>query len=544
MAQIAYLLLCHGDPAAVIAQARTLATGGDHVVIHYDRRAPHRAFRQIRANLAGERAVHFVPRRHRCGWGEWSLVAATLALLRAGLQAVPGATHFYLVSADCAPIKSRAYIHAALDAQPRDYIGGEDFQTTDWIKTGWKDERLIYRHWFNERRRRRAFYAMAALQARWGLARRLPAGLPIKIGPQWWCLRRDTVTALLAFLVQRPDLVRFFRWTWIPDEVFLQSVVAHLVPPEQRSGHAPTLAMFSDYGMPVTFHDDHETLLIGQPAFFARKISAHARALRERLPALYRSDSLEIPQTDAAAQVYRFLTQQGRTGTRYASRFWEAGSVIGEHRTLCLILCKKREIGTALARAMGDLPGMAAVGYLFSDPACVLPDLGGIEASLPQRHRHRRVVMRLLFDVTGARTLVACVDPEDIEILRDLDGDPATVRMLEIDCAIDEDWLRGHLARAGLARRDTPDHTKAELLSTMRNKIARDARMIRMAGFRALTRVRQGDPLPARIAALAQFAGVPDETVTAHLAPGALFADAPAGGAGAAASTAAEGEPR
>ncbi|PYE83815.1 hypothetical protein [Pseudoroseicyclus aestuarii] len=40
MGRIAFLLLCHKDPATVIAQARALAAGGDGVVLHLDGRAP------------------------------------------------------------------------------------------------------------------------------------------------------------------------------------------------------------------------------------------------------------------------------------------------------------------------------------------------------------------------------------------------------------------------------------------------------------------------------------------------------------------------
>ena len=47
--------------------------------------------------------------------------------------------------------------------------------------------------------------------------------------------------------------------------------------------------MFSDYGMPATFYNDHYEFLIGQDSLFARKIRAGATALRQRLGALYNS---------------------------------------------------------------------------------------------------------------------------------------------------------------------------------------------------------------------------------------------------------------
>ena len=45
--------------------------------------------------------------------------------------------------------------------------------------------------------------------------------------------------------------------------------------------------MFTDYGMPVTFYNDHYDLLLSQDYLFARKISPDAMQLKERLGELY-----------------------------------------------------------------------------------------------------------------------------------------------------------------------------------------------------------------------------------------------------------------
>jgi hypothetical protein len=77
--------------------------------------------------------------------------------------------------------------------------------------------------------------------------------------------------------------MRFFRTTWIPDETFFQTLVRHLCPTEIRS-RTLTFLMFTDYGMPVTFYNDHyDLLLISQDYLFARKISPEARVLEEKL---------------------------------------------------------------------------------------------------------------------------------------------------------------------------------------------------------------------------------------------------------------------
>ncbi|RKH86979.1 glycosyl transferase, partial [Corallococcus praedator] len=184
MAQIAFILLCHKDPDAIIEQAGQLTAAGDFMAIHFDARAPEAAHARIRAALASNPNVTFARRRVRCGWGEWSLVEATLLAVEAAAEAFPRATHFYMLSGDCMAIKSAAYAHRLLDAEDADWIESFDFFDSDWIKTGMKEDRLLDRRWFNERAHKRLFYWSVQLQRRLGLARRVPADIQVMIGSQ------------------------------------------------------------------------------------------------------------------------------------------------------------------------------------------------------------------------------------------------------------------------------------------------------------------------------------------------------------------------
>ena len=197
MAKIAFILLCHKDPKSIVAQAERLTAMGDCISIHFDASARADHFELIRAALKDNPNVAFATRRIRCGWGEWSLVQATLHAVQAAVDKFPRATHFYMLSGDCMAIKSADYAHAFLDAEDVDYIESFDFFESDWIKTGMKGDRLHYRHFFNERRRKLLFYASVNLQRKLGLRREIPQDLQIMIGSQWWCLRRRTIEWIL-----------------------------------------------------------------------------------------------------------------------------------------------------------------------------------------------------------------------------------------------------------------------------------------------------------------------------------------------------------
>ena len=197
MAQIAYILLCHRDVPSIVAQAERLTALGDCMAIHFDARAPKAAYAELRAALEDNPRVVFPAKRVKCGWGEWSLVAATLSAVRAAADAFPRATHFYMLSGDCMPIKTAEYVRGFLDERDCDFIESHDYFESDWIKTGFKEERLIYRHFFNERSQAKRFYASFNLQKRLGLTRKVPADIEMMIGSQWWCLRRRTIEAIL-----------------------------------------------------------------------------------------------------------------------------------------------------------------------------------------------------------------------------------------------------------------------------------------------------------------------------------------------------------
>src|SRR5690606_37922653 len=112
--------------------------------------------------------------------------------------------------------------------------------------------------------------------------------------------------------------------------------------------------------------------------------------------------------------------------------------------------------------------GLPAVDYLFNEEATALPDLGGIQSSIEKRMRHRRALVRMLFEHWGTDRLVLCVDPGSIELIQDFRHDRSRLRLLEIDCDFTDDYLFRHARRVGLAGPNTPGVAMDHLLTTIR----------------------------------------------------------------------------
>jgi hypothetical protein len=525
MAKIAFILLCHKDPDAIIKQANMLTAAGDYMSIHFDARAKPEHFNQIRESLADNPNVTFAKKRINCGWGEWSLVQATLHAVEAAVNQFPRATHFYMLSGDCAAIKSARYAHDFLDANDVDFIESFDYFDSDWIKTGMKEERLIYRHFFNERTQTWRFYTSYNLQKRFGLTRRIPEDIQVQIGSQWWCLRRRTIEWIIDFTRKRRDVMRFFRTTWIPDETFFQTLVRHLVPEQEIETRTLTFLMFTDYGMPVTFYNDHYDLLISQDFLFARKISPEATELKARLGALYANDEAEFKISNEGRSLFKFLTGRGRIGRRFATRFWETESTLGRNRELMIVVCKKWHVAKRLPDKIRQLTNIPTVEYLFNEESTPLPDLGGIQATLGKRTRHRRALMRMLFDYYDTDRLIVCMDPGNLDLLQDFCGDRSVTKLLEIQTQFSDDYLIGHAMRVGLAGEQTPDETLERLLPTIRADMVFESDLIRDSDFENHHVIREGEDSTLHANAIAPFLDVPHDKALEIAQTEHLFAD-------------------
>ena len=511
MAKIAFILLCHKNPEAIVQQAQQLTAVGDYISIHFDASASKDDYQVIREALADNPNVTFAKKRIKCGWGEWSLVQATLYAIESAVDAFPRATHFYMVSGDCMAIKSAKYAKEFLDGRDVDYIESFDFFESDWIKTGMKEERLIYRHWFNERVHKRLFYWSFWFQRWAGLKRAIPDDIQVQIGSQWWCLRRRTIEWILDFTRQRKDVMKFFSTTWIPDETFFQTLVRHLIPAKEIDTRTLTFLMFTDYGMPVTFYNDHFDMLLAQDSLFARKISPEAVDLKKRLGRLYASDQDDFKISNEGRNLFKFLSGRGREGRRFAPRFWEAEASLGRERELLIVACKKWHVAKRLIDAINQNANIPTVAYLFNEEATPLPDLGGIQATLGKRHRHRRAMMRMLFDYHQTDKMVICMDTANLDLMQDFASDRATTKILEIQCEFSDEYLIGHSSRVGLMGHQTPPDTVARLLPTVRNDFAHESDRIRDGGFEHYYRIRELVPPEDNAAAIASFLSVSDD---------------------------------
>lgn len=172
----------------------------------------------MRAAVEDVADVRWLP-RVRTYYGGFSLVQAVLVGLRELRQAGPLPDYTILLSGQDYPLKAPAGI---IDFLARG--GGKSFlhhfalPSDDWREENGGLDRIQY--WHFERLAYRTRQLRVPL-----VKRRFPHGFQPYGGAAWAALTAECVRYIVEFAEQNDSLVRFFKHVFIPDELFLQTVV-------------------------------------------------------------------------------------------------------------------------------------------------------------------------------------------------------------------------------------------------------------------------------------------------------------------------------
>lgn len=273
---IGFVMLCHTALERAAEVARHWANNDCPVVIHVDRRVPRRKYDRLVKSLIDLPNIRYSG-RYACEWGTWGIVAATQEASGIMLKDFPEVHHVYLASGSCLPLRPAKELISYLKERPRtDFIESVTTEDVGWTIGGLDVERFTLRFPFSWRKQRRLFDGYVRLQRRLGFRRRIPKGIVPHLGSQWWCLTRQTLSAILEN-PEREEIDAYFRRVWIPDESYFQTMVRQVS--SNVESRSLTLSKFDFQGKPHIFYDDHLQLLRRSDCFVARKIWPHAERL-------------------------------------------------------------------------------------------------------------------------------------------------------------------------------------------------------------------------------------------------------------------------
>jgi hypothetical protein len=104
-------------------------------------------------------------------------------------------------------------------------------------------------------------------------------------GSQWWAFNHETLDMILNYVDENPLFLNFHRYTYIPDEIFFQTIIKILADKNSALKILPSLTYVNweklDYDFPAVFgiNDlDELTKAKKNGKLFARKFEAHIDA--------------------------------------------------------------------------------------------------------------------------------------------------------------------------------------------------------------------------------------------------------------------------
>ena len=268
----AYIISAYKRPDLLFRLVEGL--GGVPAAIHVDRKSP--IGPEVERRAASYTNVTLLP-RHVCHWGLFGHVEASIEGLKWFAEGT--ATHAVLLTGQCYPIKPNAVIEAMIAGLgTRSVIETSALPKPEWMRFDDGGYKRIDRFYVKVPGR-----PMPKAVRLW--SRRMPFDLQPYGGSSYWCLSRLAADYVLDYIESHKAITRFFRTTYIPDELFFQTILSN----SKLSGSLESrLIHYTDWSKggtgPAILTSDMLPPVLASDAWFARKF-----------------DSVEVPdQIDAA----------------------------------------------------------------------------------------------------------------------------------------------------------------------------------------------------------------------------------------------------
>lgn len=271
--KIAYLLLAHNKPSQLIRLINKLNDGFVSFIIHYDLSSDPKEFNFLKEAFKEEANVHFVEKRVKGFWGDFSLVRATLECIKFMHNQKLDFDYALLLSGQDFPLKTNSEIHEFIsENNGKEFIHAEKMPTSFWEYGGM--DRLEYFH-FNSFKKnetiKKIFLKITTKLLKILKVKRKRPNINFYGGSQWWCFSSEFLYYTLEYLNTNEEFTRFFKYVHVPDEIFFQTLIMNSPYKERVANISLTYIDWDRVEKPTIFREADFDLLISRENLFARK---------------------------------------------------------------------------------------------------------------------------------------------------------------------------------------------------------------------------------------------------------------------------------
>ncbi|WP_022824346.1 beta-1,6-N-acetylglucosaminyltransferase [Hymenobacter norwichensis] len=283
--RIAYLILAHRYPEQLVRLVSRLNTESAVFLIHIDKKVSNAIYDSIVHQLSLHKNVYFI-KRYTCYWAGFGIVEACIQGIKELIDQKIDFDFLALLSGQDYPIKSNEYIESFFKKNiGTSFIHHNPFPFSEWgeEKGGWN--RVNYWHLVRESRQysysTRNNFASGTISQRLlnrginacakllPLTREFPNSFHPYGGAQFWCLYKTHVQQAYNTIQHNPQLVKFFRHVFVPDEIFFQTIAGN--SSFKNNIHNDTLTFLEWYRPGAILYASDMINILKSEHLFARK---------------------------------------------------------------------------------------------------------------------------------------------------------------------------------------------------------------------------------------------------------------------------------
>lgn len=305
--KIAYLILCHIDPAHICRLAKKLTEGTQNeVFVHVDGKCDVHPFEET---LSGLERVHLLSHRVKVHWGGYSAVEATILLMRTALAAGDFGKYILLQGLEY-PIKSNREIDRFLEADPkREYMLAQNISRIHDVRQEHK-YRLFY---VLDHAKCLPLRVMHKINKTMMLHQKVPHLKPdfvkdchgrkmeIYAGCAQFGLTQEAVRYIVQFHDENPGFNRYFKTVYAVDEAYFHTILYNsefvTFTQEGQARERPKLTDFEnltyfEYPKYIRlFTSKEEWPILRDSGFlYFRKASSESKELLDYIDALHQNE--------------------------------------------------------------------------------------------------------------------------------------------------------------------------------------------------------------------------------------------------------------
>jgi len=229
--------------------------------------------------------VSFI-RKYSVAWGGFSIVRATIALLNQAFNYSKKIDYFVLLSGQCLPIKSNKQIMKFLKENfKKSFIEVWPLPDDRFKNKGL--DKFYYPVFFDQLGfikkniikvfKKKIDYKKLLIKILRNflkflrIKRKIPQELHPCKGSQWWVLYRDVADYMLNYIRENPKILKYFKYTWAPDELFFQTLLYNSTHYKNIINQSLWYIDWSSNGPPKTLTIEDLPKIKSSGKLFARK---------------------------------------------------------------------------------------------------------------------------------------------------------------------------------------------------------------------------------------------------------------------------------